>query len=618
MQYRYADSMALYQMIAKNVGIRRSQGRFVLATNIDILFSDELVSHIAQHRLEAGRMYRLDRHDVMADVPIDGTVDEQLAYCRSHLIRVNTREGTFDLNPGGRRQLSVKDIAEPDADANGARDIAERDSGIHLGLGWFAPERDGERVFRWVYNDAEITVDIPPGRQRTLMFDIAPGPGVRYEAFTLQAIDGDDTLLAETRITRQSRVWLRFPRTGENVRSIRLRVVGGGGPTPRDPRTLNFQIFRCAWSEAAPRDNRRAKYEFRSVPFRSDIIGGVKKLARRIAEHDSSRPLEISVPEPVVRSLRACLRAGGIRVDLRPLDQHNDPRELLLARFSAREDIFQGGSGISLGTGWRRLEHIGGETFRRVSNDAELLVCNPHDTPRQLSILIEPDPEVNFKPFELEVLDQRRSKMVGMRIEKLQPIEIPIFWPPKRGETLYLHVADGDAAPENSRLANFRLFWLGWPSTEKPDASTLEPVDTPIYLHTNACGDFTLMAREHWFELRGYPEFDMFSFNIDSLLCYAAHHAGAREEVLPEPMRIYHIEHGLGSGWTPEGQAKLFDRIRAKGIEWVEHEDIMAWGAQMRRLNSPFIFNRENWGLADIELQETNVPATRHAAVHGS
>jgi hypothetical protein len=83
-------------------------------------------------------------------------------------------------------------------------------------------------------------------------------------------------------------------------------------------------------------------------------------------------------------------------------------------------------------------------------------------------------------------------------------------------------------------------------------------------------------------------------------------------------MRIYHIEHGLGSGWTPEGQAKLFDRIRAKGIEWVEHEDIMAWGAQMRRLNSPFIFNRENWGLADIELQETNVPATRHAAVHGS
>ena len=29
-------------MIAKNVGIRRARGEFVLATNIDILFSSEL------------------------------------------------------------------------------------------------------------------------------------------------------------------------------------------------------------------------------------------------------------------------------------------------------------------------------------------------------------------------------------------------------------------------------------------------------------------------------------------------------------------------------------------------------------------------------------------------
>jgi hypothetical protein len=139
-----------------------------------------------------------------------------------------------------------------------------------------------------------------------------------------------------------------------------------------------------------------------------------------------------------------------------------------------------------------------------------------------------------------------------------------------------------------------------------------------VYLHTNACGDFTLMAREHWFELRGYPEFDMFSFNIDSLLCYAAHHAGAREEILQEPMRIYHIEHDLGSGWTPEGQTKLFERLRARGIEWVDYQEVLAWGGQMRKLNSPFIFNLENWGLADADFPERSVPATRHAAVHRS
>jgi hypothetical protein len=127
------------------------------------------------------------------------------------------------------------------------------------------------------------------------------------------------------------------------------------------------------------------------------------------------------------------------------------------------------------------------------------------------------------------------------------------------------------------------------------------------FLHTNTCGDFTLMAREHWFDLRGYPEFDLFSFNIDSVLCYTAHHAGFREEMLQDPMRCYHIEHGLGSGWTPEGQAKLFERIRARGLSWVDYPEVVLWIDQMRRFNSPMIFNLEHWGLADFELPETVV-----------
>jgi FkbM family methyltransferase len=132
----------------------------------------------------------------------------------------------------------------------------------------------------------------------------------------------------------------------------------------------------------------------------------------------------------------------------------------------------------------------------------------------------------------------------------------------------------------------------------------------PDFLHTNGCGDFTLIAREHWFNLRGYPEFDIFSMNIDSVFCLAAHYGGAREAVLAEPMRIYHIEHGSGSGWTPEGQQKLFERIAAKGIPVLDNEDVLRWGAQMRRLNSPMIFNGENWGLTEFALPET-LPVTR-------
>jgi hypothetical protein len=133
-----------------------------------------------------------------------------------------------------------------------------------------------------------------------------------------------------------------------------------------------------------------------------------------------------------------------------------------------------------------------------------------------------------------------------------------------------------------------------------------------IFLHTNACGDFTLAARERWFDLRGYPEFDQFSMNIDSVFCYALHHGGALEEVLPDPMRIYHIEHSTGSGWTPEGQAALFERIRAKGLSFVSFDDVSCWASQMRQLNCPIIFNHENWGLAEFDLSEHR-PCPREA-----
>ncbi len=143
------------------------------------------------------------------------------------------------------------------------------------------------------------------------------------------------------------------------------------------------------------------------------------------------------------------------------------------------------------------------------------------------------------------------------------------------------------------------------PTVEPVVEVTQESIRCPDFLHTNGCGDFTLLAREKWFDLRGYPEWDIFSMNIDSVFCFTAHYGGAREEVLAEPMRIYHIEHGSGSGWTPEGQKSLFDRIAAKGIPILDNEDVLQWGAQMRRLNSPMIFNHEAWGLADVSFDET-------------
>ena len=42
----FGDALPLFQMIGKNVGIRRARGRFVLSTNVDIILSNELIDVI--------------------------------------------------------------------------------------------------------------------------------------------------------------------------------------------------------------------------------------------------------------------------------------------------------------------------------------------------------------------------------------------------------------------------------------------------------------------------------------------------------------------------------------------------------------------------------------------
>ena len=76
---------------------------------------------------------------------------------------------------------------------------------------------------------------------------------------------------------------------------------------------------------------------------------------------------------------------------------------------------------------------------------------------------------------------------------------------------------------------------------------------------------------------------------------------------------MWRLVAGLGSGWTPEGEAKLFERIRARGLSWVDYPEVVLWIDQMRRFNSPMIFNLEHWGLG-VRTNEF-LEATRQAGV---
>jgi len=81
-RYGQHKLIPLYQMIAKNVGIRRARGEFILATNVDILFDDSVISFLSKKKLQKGCIYRAYRYDAKSGVK---NVEE----AKKNLIRIN-------------------------------------------------------------------------------------------------------------------------------------------------------------------------------------------------------------------------------------------------------------------------------------------------------------------------------------------------------------------------------------------------------------------------------------------------------------------------------------------------------------------------------------------------
>ncbi len=124
-----------------------------------------------------------------------------------------------------------------------------------------------------------------------------------------------------------------------------------------------------------------------------------------------------------------------------------------------------------------------------------------------------------------------------------------------------------------------------------------------LRLHTNACGDFTMMSKDDWYSIRGAPELEIFSLHIDSLVCYIAHYAGIKEEILEDP--IYHVDHS--GGWSPEVEEdrSLYDRMKKVNVPILSIKEMDDWISDLYHHRRPIVYNSENWGLADVELKET-------------
>lgn len=92
--FRYAKDLPLYQMIAKNVGVRRARGKNILVTNVDILFSPELFEFMTNpEKVQVGKIYRANRWDVDRNILDEADIAQMIEVGDDKCIRRNTRQG---------------------------------------------------------------------------------------------------------------------------------------------------------------------------------------------------------------------------------------------------------------------------------------------------------------------------------------------------------------------------------------------------------------------------------------------------------------------------------------------------------------------------------------------
>ncbi len=120
------------------------------------------------------------------------------------------------------------------------------------------------------------------------------------------------------------------------------------------------------------------------------------------------------------------------------------------------------------------------------------------------------------------------------------------------------------------------------------------------YLDTFACGDFTLMAKEAWLDIQGYPELDLYSIHVDTMGLIAAKALGYDQVVLPQDKCTYHIYHK--TGWESMSPVeKISFWVERPGIGW---DVVCDSGKYILEKGRRFNINQPDWGYANHELEE--------------
>lgn len=101
------SKLPLLEYLGKSVGIRRAHGRFVLCTNPDILLNGHAFDWLARKDLRPDAFYRMIRWQVKPEIPDGLSLEQQLAFCATHVFSRSYYGTALPVNSSGRICWSI-------------------------------------------------------------------------------------------------------------------------------------------------------------------------------------------------------------------------------------------------------------------------------------------------------------------------------------------------------------------------------------------------------------------------------------------------------------------------------------------------------------------------------
>ena len=119
-------------------------------------------------------------------------------------------------------------------------------------------------------------------------------------------------------------------------------------------------------------------------------------------------------------------------------------------------------------------------------------------------------------------------------------------------------------------------------------------------LHTNACGDFTMIDKQSFYKMKGYYEFDGFSWHIDSLLLFKAYYY-LKLNFINLNFPIYHINHEPGKKYSTKGKISI-KKIEKMKLNFINDQQLLNLINNYRCNKFDKNDKKINWGLAKAKL----------------